>query len=65
MIYGAPKGASIFLFGGSDFVVLVSWFWFCVLWIWEMSKIVDDFMARVWYDGSMKEGQARMAVANE
>lgn len=48
MIHGAPKGASIFLL-------------FCILWILEMSKIVDDFMAGVCYDGSMKKGQTRMA----
>lgn len=30
-----------------------------------MSKIVDDFMAGVCYDGSMKKGQTRMAGANE
>jgi len=48
---------------GLDFFV---WrFCFCILWIWEMSKIVDDFMARVWYDGSMKKGQTRMAGENE
>lgn len=30
-----------------------------------MSKIVDDIMAGVCYDGSMKKGQMRMAGANE
>lgn len=50
MIHGAPKGASIF---------------FAVWWIFEMSKIVDDIMAGVCYDGSMKKGQMRMAGANE
>ena len=44
---------------GLDFFIWLFWAFL------EMSKIVDDFMARVWYDGSMKEGQARVAGANE
>ena len=52
---GSERGLD-FLFGGSGFVFYG---------FGRMSKIVDDFMARVWYDGSMKEGQTRMAGANE
>lgn len=37
----------------------------CFVVFFEMSKIVDDFMAGVCYDGSMKKGQTRMAGANE
>ena len=51
LIHGAPKGASIFFLPFCGFFV--------------MSKIVDDFMAGVCYDGSMKKGQTRMAGANE